>query len=254
MKYPLAIVDYGIGGLGLYQVVRRNHPKLPILYFSDSGQVPYGKQTKPALRKRLEQVFRYLFEQGADLVVVACHSGSSVVSDQDDRVVGIRRASLAAMSKFKPSSVGVIGGGRTIKSRFYRNQLTAKGWDVSQRVAQPLSIFIERAEVDTPQVRQEVARIMKPLRKCRYILLACTHYPVLSLEIRRHVSDNARLVDPVHHLYRSIAPILRKHSTQRGQTKFLTTGGVVSMQRAAGAFGVFKIRPQKVTIPEALRS
>ncbi len=248
MRYPLAIVDYGVGGLGLYQLVRSEFPNMPILYFSDSGEVPYGKQSKATLRARLEQVFQFLFAKGAEMIVVACHSGSSVVRDSDKGVVGIRKATLAAMDEFEPKHVGVIGGGRTIKSRFYRLQLQQRGWKVSQRIAQPLSILVERGEVNTDAVIQQVATIMKPLRRCDYVLLACTHYPVLSGVISKNVSRHCRLIDPVAHLLRAIRPHLNKHRSKRGRSTFLTTGDTRKMQLAAKGFGVHQLRAQRVLV------
>jgi glutamate racemase len=56
LKYPVAIIDYGIGGLGLYKLIRQDFPKLPLLYFSDSGEVPYGKLSRLRLRARLDPV------------------------------------------------------------------------------------------------------------------------------------------------------------------------------------------------------
>lgn len=243
-------MDYGIGGLGLYNLVQRNFPKLPILYFSDSGQVPYGKQTKAQLRRRLEHVFKYLFSQGAELIVVACHSGSSVVLDSDHRVVGIRHATLKAMSRLRPTNVAVIGGGRTINSRYYRRQLERRGWRVFQRVAQPLSILVERGELLSTRVHTEVAKIMKPIATCDRILLACTHYPVLSSTIRQYISPQTKLVDPIEQLYHSILPHLRNHRKEIGRTRFLTTGDVNAMRKASAGFGIRSIKPTKVFVPE----
>lgn len=245
----MAIVDYGVGGLGLYNLVHRNFPKLPILYFSDSGQIPYGKQTKSQLRRRLEHVFKYLFSQGVERIVVACHSGSSVVLDSDRHVVGIRHATLNAMKKLRPATVAVIGGGRTINSKYYRTQLERRGWRVFQRVAQPLSILVERGELHSPHVHAEVAKIMKPIAACDHILLACTHYPVLSSTIEQYVSPQTKLVDPIEQLYQSILPYLRNHKKETGRIRFVTTGDVAKMRKASAAFGLTSITPTKVFVP-----
>lgn len=204
----IAIVDYGIGGLGLYKMIREEFPDLPIIYFSDSGEVPYGKLSKGVLRARLEKVFGFLKNRGAEQIIVACHSASSVVLSKDKNVTGLRAQTIKAVTKNKPKLVGIIGGGRTIRSGFYRRELNNAGIRTIQRVAQPLSILIERGEVEGAVVEEAVAKIVKPLSSCDAILLACTHYPVLSKEISRNV--NGRLIDPAKELYDSVRHLLSK--------------------------------------------
>ncbi len=233
MKYPVAIVDYGIGGLGLFKMIHEEFPNLPVLYFSDSGEVPYGRQSKKQLRTRLEKVFTYLFEEGAGKIIVACHAASSVVRESDVNVIGLRKQTIRAVMKHKPASVGIIGGGRTIRSGYYRRMLNKAGIEARQRIAQPLSILIERGETDTPLVEREVAKILRPLASCGTILLACTHYPVLSGLMQKHLPGGTRLVDPVKELYASVHSYLRKSSTQTGRCVFLTSGDKSLMVRAA---------------------
>jgi len=225
----IAIVDYGIGGLGLYKMIREDYPTLPILYFSDSGETPYGKLSKKVLRARLEKVFAHLKGQGADKIIVACHSASSVVLDSDKDVIGLRSQTVKATLKHKPKSVGIIGGGRTIRSGFYRKELNKAGISTKQRVAQPLSILIEKGEVNGAIVEKTVSRILRPLKGCESILLACTHYPVLNNIFSNHI--DAKLIDPVEELYKSIQKYLDKD--QKGPSRFLTSGNTKLMISAA---------------------
>lgn len=248
-KYPVAIIDYGIGGLGLYKLIRGEFPHLPILYFSDSGATPYGKLSKKALHARVERVFEYLKAAGAEKIIVACHSASSVVRDTDHGVTGLRSPTVRAVRKRNPGTVGIIGGGRTIRSGYYRRELNKAGIETRQRVAQQLSILVERGEVDSPAVDKAVSTIMRPLSSCKTILLACTHYPVLSEVILRHSPGGTRLIDPVNELFDSVHGFLRHASrSAKGSTKFLTTGDTALMKKAAWkAFGVSIPKVTRVT-------
>ena len=238
-KYPIAIIDYGIGGLGLYKLIRQEFPDLPLIYFSDSGEIPYGKLSKRVLRARIEKVFNYLHGLGAEKIVVACHSASSVVLDTDKNAIGLRSQTVKAVLKKKPKHVGIIGGGRTIRSGFYRRELNKTGVKTSQRIAQQLSILVERGEVDTPAVDRAVSAIVHPLRSCDAILLACTHYPVLAEVILKHAPKGTKLIDPVEELYRSVYKEIKMFATAKGGSKFLTTGNTKLMIDAAKkAFGI----------------
>lgn len=243
MKYPIAIIDYGIGGLGLYKMIREEFPDLPILYFSDSGVTPYGKLPKNVLRARIEKVFSYLHGRGAEKIVVACHSASSVVLDSDKNAIGLRSQTVKAVLKKKPKRVGIIGGGRTIRSGYYRDELNKAGIKTSQRIAQPLSILVERGEIEGKAVDAIVSKIVRPLSSCDSILLACTHYPVLNGVIEKHFKG--KLIDPAQELYHSIKPHLKKDL--KGSSEFLTTGDTKLMKLAAQkAFGVKLIHVSKV--------
>lgn len=228
----------------MYKLIRDEYPKLPLLYFSDSGEVPYGKLSKTRLRSRLEKVFEFLSKEGAEHIVVACHSASSVVLPTDKNVTGLRSQTVKAVTKRKPKSVGIIGGGRTIRSGYYRRELNKAGVKTSQRVAQELSILVERGEISGTSVDKAIAEILKPIASCDSILLACTHYPVLSDAIKKYT--NATLIDPAEELYQSIRFRLDKKRT--GPSVFLTTGDDKLMSKAAQlAFGVQINKPRKVT-------
>jgi glutamate racemase len=245
----IAIIDYGIGGLGLYKLIRKDFPKLPLIYFSDSGAVPYGKLSKVALRERIAKVFTFLENEGVEKIIVACHSASSVVEATDKNVIGLRSQTVKAVTKRNPNIVGIIGGGRTIRSGYYRRALNNAGIKTSQRIAQALSILVERGEVDTPLVDRSVSKIVRPLRHCDSILLACTHYPVLSGVITKHVPKGTKLIDPVRELYDSIYKELKKIKV-KGETVFLTSGDTKLMIKAAAkAFGVEIKSVRQVRIP-----
>jgi glutamate racemase len=242
LRYPIAIIDYGIGGLGLYKLVRENFPAIPLLYFSDSGEVPYGKLPKARLRTRLEKVFAYLQRQGVERIIVACHSASSVVSESDKNVIGLRSQTVKAVVNVKPKLVGIIGGGRTIRSGYYRRELNELGIKTVQRVAQALSILVERGEVEGALVEETVKKIMRPLTGCDAVLLACTHYSVLSDVILKYVP---KVIDPVDELYKSIHEELKKSGNVEGESVFLTTGNVELMKSAAHK--AFNVKLKKVS-------
>jgi glutamate racemase len=250
MKYPLAIIDYGIGGLGLLKLIKKDFQKLPVLYFSDSGETPYGKLSRQALRTRMEKVFAYLFDQGVEKIVVACHAASSVVLASDKNVISLRQPTLEATLKHRPKRVGILGGGRTIRSGYYKRQLQLQNVPSDQRVGQILSILIERGEVDSMEVENAVKKIVAPLHRCDCVLLACTHYPVLNSVFKRHLRTKVKLIDPAEALYASIKRDVRRASTSfSGKSVFLTTGNTKLMKKAAAAaFGVLIENPRKVVV------
>ena len=52
---PIGIFDSGLGGLTGLKALRRFLPEENIVYFADSGRVPYGEKTRVQLRGMARQ-------------------------------------------------------------------------------------------------------------------------------------------------------------------------------------------------------
>lgn len=238
----LGLLDWGIGGVDLYRRVRARQPDLATVYWSDSGATPYGKLGRDALAARVAAVANALRAHGVTHLVVACNAASTVIdhpllAGAGLPICGVIAPAIAATLASPARRVGVIGGRRTIRSGLYRRALLADGRRVQQRVAQPLSAMVERGELDGPNVRGELARILAPLSRVDALVLACTHYTALLAPIRELLPD-AVMIDPAA---ATLARLARDWPLDGpgGSDMFLTTGDPRAMQDAARlAFGV----------------
>lgn len=223
MSKRVAIMDYGIGGLGLFRKLKQLRPAMGITYFSDSGEVPYGKLPQKQLYERVCKVINFLKSQGADIVIVACHAASSVSTLlDDDDVIDMIGCTKALTTNAHIRDLGIIGGGRTIRSGIYSKHFRDQGVHVAQRIAQPLSILIESGEVDSKSVDVEIEKILSPIKHVDGLLLACTHYPVLNGKIKEFLGDKCEVIDPIDQLLESIHPIIKDF--KEGEDVFYTTG------------------------------
>lgn len=235
MTYPLAIMDYGIGGIDLLSRIKKECPDLPMLYFSDAGTVPYGRLSRMALQERVYQALDYLYGLGAQRVVVACHSASSVVKVNTDKLLSIRDISIRSALSTSVKTIGVIGGGRTVRCGYYRKALSKHGLAVTQRVAQEFSILVERGELHSDDTTATAKAILKPLRAVEAVLLACTHYPALIPVIER-ILPHTRIIDPIADVQaylHTVGWLRNNEATDSLQDLFLTTGDAALMQKAA---------------------
>jgi glutamate racemase len=234
----LAVVDWGIGGLGFLARFATRHPDAGAVYLSDAGFAPYGKLPRRALAARVDRVLRYLAdEHGADHAVLACNAASTVLADlrapgQGMAVAGIVAPAVEVLSRRAPARVGVIGGRRTILSGVYGRALRAAGHDVCQRVAQPLSAHVEAGRLDGDAVRGDVARILAPLRGVEVLVLACTHYPALAPLLAERC-PGAELFDPADATLAHVEARWPLAHAASGPHRVLTTGDPDSMRRAA---------------------
>lgn len=233
----LGIVDWGIGGISIYRLIKERSPAAAILYFSDTGAMPYGKMGRRELAERLDSVIEFLKSEGMSRLVIGCNAASTAIGDLGDRGIkidGVIEPAVEAAAKLKPARLGVIGGRRTVVSGVYRRAFAERGISVDQRIAQPLSGLIEIGDTASDVLRGEARRILLPLKNCSHVLLACTHYPAIEPVLRDYVSTSTKLIDPAAAVVKKLGKI-----DSVGSDRFYTTGDARQMERSAKlAFGV----------------
>lgn len=235
----LGIIDWGIGGIGIYKLIKDRLDEFPVTYFSDTGVTPYGKMTRPELVARLNAVIPFLKEQGVTAMVIGCNAASTAIRHLDDhglKVEGVIEPAVDMTLRLKPKKLGLIGGRRTVVSGVYRRAFADRGIRVRQRIAQPLSALIESGDVGSDTLRNQARRILEPLRNSSHILLACTHYPAVTPVLAELVSPDTTFIDPASELIHKIS---RWRIVASGKDQFLTSGDTAQMKMAANnAFGI----------------
>lgn len=255
-KFDVALLDWGIGGTGFYKLMKKDFPALRVLYFSDTGAVPYGRLSRLELTQRLETIIGYLLQRGIPQLIVACNAMSSVLGLFEKKLqskypqfslTGVIQPTLEHLAHLNlPKTIGFFGGRRTILSGSYSRPLRALGFQVLQRVAQPLSAFIEEGKKETTEFSRLLANILQPLKKADVLVPVCTHYTA-ALPLIQHYAPHCTLLDPAQITWDHLKGDFLKRFTQKapqnaGNTRkdlFVTTGDVEQMvQSSLRAFGV----------------
>lgn len=242
----LGIVDWGIGGLGLYQKLKER-VDYPVMYFSDSGHTPYGKTQHTDLNARLQSIVDYLFENGAAYVAIACNAANAAYEDRD-RVSGIITHGVNVLRKGRWGNVGLLAGRGTVNSRVYHKKLSPLTFKLHQRISQPLSAHVEAGRLSGEALHHDLETIMAPLNRCDAILLACTHYPAIEGEIRRYVAADCTILDPAEEM---ADWIIRSWKLEQSQSPdlWMTTGNEKALvTNGKLAFNVDISDVQRVTL------
>ena len=243
----LGIIDWGIGGVSIYKLIKERMPDAAIIYFSDTGATPYGKMERRELAVRLDVVIKFLIERGMTRLVIGCNAASTAIPDLADhgiRVDGVIENAVDAAAKLRPRDLGVIGGRRTIVSGVYRTAFKHRGVIIRQRIAQPLSALIESGDTSSETLQAEAKKILAPLKNCSHILLACTHYPAVAHVLKHYVSKDTKFIDPAAAVVQRLGKV-----SGIGEDRFFTTGDPGQMKRSArSAFGVEIEEVEKVKV------
>ena len=68
---PVGIFDSGLGGLTTVRELRRLMPQENIVYFGDTGRVPYGTRSREIIRRYAVQDIRFLLSREVKMIVAA---------------------------------------------------------------------------------------------------------------------------------------------------------------------------------------
>jgi glutamate racemase len=244
----LGILDWGIGGISIVKLLKEKGT-FPVIYFSDTGVVPYGRMSRFELVARLNSVIDFLRSKGATHVVIGCNAASTAIEfldSKDVKIEGIIESAVNLSAKMKPKNLAVIGGRRTVLSGIYRRELAKRGIKIKQRIAQNLSALIESGDISSDKLREEVRKILTPIKNSSHILLACTHYPAISDVLKDFVSSETKIIDPAGELLKKIE---KWNLSGEGEDFFYTTGDAEKMKIAAkNAFDFVIKNVEKVKI------
>lgn len=196
MSDYLGIIDWGIGGLGVFSALRQK-TNIPTLYFSDSGHTPYGKTDASKLEDRLGAICEFLRQRGAGRIAIACNAANAAYADREN-ISGIIAHGVKALQNGGWENVGLIAGRGTVVSNVYENMLAGSNIKLHQRIAQPLSAHVEAGTLEGPELHNDLEEILSPISNSEAILMACTHYPVIEKQISAHVDPHCQLVDPAN--------------------------------------------------------
>lgn len=73
----IGIFDSGLGGLFIANAVRKTLPFYDYMYLGDTLHLPYGRRSDDAIYDLSEKAMRYMFDQGCELIVMACNTASA---------------------------------------------------------------------------------------------------------------------------------------------------------------------------------
>ena len=202
----IGVFDSGLGGLTVVNELMRQMPNEAIIYFGDTGRVPYGTRSRETIRKYALEDEAFLLKNDVKLIIAACGTVSSVASDTAEQLPVpffevVSHAAYSAANETRNGKIGVLGTAATVKSGKHE-QYIKEVLPKAEVVGSASSIFVSLVEEgwitdDDPVVLETARRYLKPIveSKADTVILGCTHFPILKGAIKRVVGDNVTLID-----------------------------------------------------------
>lgn len=219
---PIGVFDSGLGGLTAVRELSRLLPGERLIYFGDTGRVPYGGRSRETILKYARQDVTFLRQFDLKAIVIACGTVSTTALDllSQENPLPIRGvvgpAVRAALEATRTGRVGLIGTAATIRSGAYERALAALAPQV-EVTARACPLFVPLVENGRTQpgdvvIETVCAEYLAPFREAEVdtLVLGCTHYPLIAPVIGAFLGPDVALVDVGAACARAVANELRE--------------------------------------------
>lgn len=245
----IGIFDSGLGGLTAVKEIMEIMPNENLIYFGDTGRVPYGTRSHETIIKYSLDDIRFLESFDVKLIVVACGTVSAVALPVIGKtcktpIIGVvEAASEAALAATKNNRIGIIGTPGTIGSHAYSAHILNKRPDIKTfSKACPLFVpLVENGHFDTPVAKLVIEEYLEEIKKENVdtLILGCTHYPLLKNAIAEYMGEGVTLINSGAEIAKSIKnkfKHLANEEAQNGEYRYFVSDNIEPFVQLASSF------------------
>jgi glutamate racemase len=244
---PIGVFDSGVGGLSVWRAIRRLLPQESLIFFADSGHVPYGEKSTAELHDLTGRIARFLLSKDVKMIVVACNTatvhaiGYLREAFPETPFVGVVPVVKTLAKRTRTGTIAVLSTPATAKSPYLAGLIEefAPDMRVINVGCDGLENMVEAGEVGTRATTALLERHLAPVvgSEADVVGLGCTHYPFLRGRIKRLLGRDVRLYDPSRPVARRVRQLLRERDELADNAKprhgFYTTGDANVFARVA---------------------
>lgn len=207
---PIGVFDSGIGGLTVLREIWNNVPDEGTIYFGDNSRAPYGTKSRSTVIRYSLQNMKFLETKDVKLIVIACNTASAYAYEELKKraqvpvVEVVTPGADKACRATKNGRIGIIATKATVSTGVYKDAIERRakelGMENIEIFQQACPLFVSLAEEgwwDTEVTRLTAEEYLKPLKEAGVdtLVMACTHYPLLSKVIGEVMGDGVTLVN-----------------------------------------------------------
>ncbi len=253
---PIGVFDSGLGGLTAFKALSALLPHEDIVYFGDTGRVPYGTRSRETIVKYARQDMAFLQSKDVKMILAACGTVSSVAGPKGELLsdtlnvpfVGVLRPTAReAATATRNGKIGVLGTTATIRSGSYQRELAVINPDL-QVYGQDCPLFVPLVESGfvqpgDPITRLTVERYLAPMKEAGVdtLILGCTHYPIIAPVIAEVMGEGVTLINSGREAARFCVALLAEKNLltdrqEEGQRHFYVSDRTEGFSGVAGIF------------------
>ena len=243
---PIGIFDSGLGGLTGLMALRALLPEEDLIYFGDTGRMPYGGRPTEQLRRMAVQNLEYMASFGVKAIFVACGTFSSTSADllaaYPIPSFGVLRPGVEAMARVPGTGpLAILATQASIRSGAFARALGERcpGRPILPVACPDLVPLIESGHTrpgDGP-LEDALDRYLAPVAAAgaQGLLYGCTHYGIIDEAVRARLGPTVRTVSASESAARAIRDYLcaRGLTGGEGRIRYYTNGYPAAFTAAA---------------------
>lgn len=242
----IGVFDSGLGGLSSVRALREIMPHENIIYFGDTGRMPYGGRSVKQIREIAVQNVDFVKSKGVKAIIAACGTISSnaqdILANDDTEIIGVLKAGTSELCATGKKKLGVIATQTSIQSGSFGREILALCPDAELvSVACPKFVpMIESGhyEASDPMVQQVVAESLRELKEAgtEALLLGCTHYGLIGEAISHYLGEHVILVGAADAAARAMKAYLLQNGMQAENAageSYYTSGNLDDFRKLA---------------------
>ena len=248
----IGVFDSGLGGLTAVRELRHILPGEDIVYFGDTGRVPYGTRGRDIIVEYAKQDIAFLLSKGVKAVIAACGTVSStlpaeVAASLPVPYMGVvESAARAAVLATKTGRIGVIGTPATVASGSYPAAIR-RLMPGAAITATACPLFVPLVEngyfgVQNPVTRLVAQDYLKDVKSAGVdtLILGCTHYPLIAPVLVDLMGPGVTLVDVGRAAAQSARHMLERtgllRAPRQGKVEYYVSDSTEQFDRLAHIF------------------
>ena len=225
---PIGVFDSGIGGLTVLREIWEAVPEESTIYFGDNSRSPYGTKSRSTIIRYSLQNLKFLESKDVKMIVVACNTASAYAYEELKArakvpvVEVVTPGADVACKATRNGKIGIIATKGTISTGVYKKAVEDRakelGMENIEIFEQACPLFVSLAEEgwwDKEVTRLTAEEYLKPLKEAGVdtLVMACTHYPLLSKVIKEVMGEGVVLVNTGEATAKVVKELLSREGT-----------------------------------------
>ena len=255
-KNPVGVFDSGVGGLTVFDQVKKVLPGESVFYLGDTARVPYGSKSVDVVRHYSLANVNLLMALGVKAVVVACNTASAAaISFLQERfpnfnIIGVIEPVVEyLLTRPELKRIGIIGTNTTILSGAYQKALIRgnKNLDISAKACPLFVHLVEEGLFKGEITEMAIDMYLSEMKKNPpdALVLGCTHYPMLRSVISDYFGGKVEILDTAFYTAKKLAGILSENGMMNSGSvendRFFVTDDPNSFKATAELFLGYKV-------------
>ncbi|AKO31471.1 glutamate racemase [[Haemophilus] ducreyi] len=196
MKPTILLYDSGMGGLTVYDEIRKKLPNAHYLYYFDNACFPYSeKPTEVLVERATKMVQKMAKNYPLDLVVVACNTASTVVLPTLRKIfpfpiVGTVPAIKPAAALSQTKTIGLLATKGTITRPYVLSLIEQYAPNCQiEKIGSTALVELVEQKLQTGVI--DLTRLTPIIADWQNhptldtVILGCTHFPMVKTELQQ---------------------------------------------------------------------